>query len=358
MAWTAPYTPAPNDMMTAAIWAPQVRDNLNELRGGGLAIGGQAAGRIPYASSATQLATSAAFTFDGTASLTLGPGGTGATVANQFVDGGSASGGGSYTMYRRNSVNKGAVGTHSAIIGGTSDNFVVYSTSAIEFSSGGASVIRGRINSGGGLDLGSGTTVNDAWVGFYRDTATTSMWQMGVRQDVGGSNDDFKLLRFNTSAVFQDIPLQIATASGDVQLTGKVKSSGQPGFLAFNSVADAGVTSGTNVDFDTEVYDELGNFVTDTFTAPVTGRYLFQATVQVPSGSGSSTREIYLVTNNRTYLLGASTATAAASTLSGSVIADMDAGHTASVQIVMSGTVSVNGDNTTLYTHFSGRLLL
>lgn len=71
MSWTAPYTPAPGDMMTAAIWAPQVRDNLLELRGGGLAISGQATGQIPYASGSAQLASSSTFMYDGTGVLSI-----------------------------------------------------------------------------------------------------------------------------------------------------------------------------------------------------------------------------------------------------------------------------------------------
>lgn len=337
-----------------------LRDNLIELRAGGLAISGQAAARIPYASSATQLATSAAFTFDGTAVANLGPGGTGATVANQFVDGGSASSGGAFTMYRRNSVNKGAVGTRSGILGGTSDNFVVYSTAAIEFHPG--TIHRGRFNSGGGLDLGSGGTVNDAWIGFYRDTAAVSMWQMGVRQDVGGANDDLKLLRFSTGAVFQDIPLQIATASGDVQFTGKIKSSGQPGFLAHNSVADTTVADGSTIDFDAEVYDEAANFAADTFTAPIPGRYAFMVRVRVAdSSSGASSRKISLVTSNRTYTIDVHDATAGAqpSYLAGSVIADMDASDTASVLFnIDSGTATIVGGGASLETYFSGRLMV
>lgn len=127
----------------------------------GVAYGGTAlttltaASRIPYASSATQLATSAALTFDGTASMTLGPGGTGSTVANLLVDGGSASGGGSYTMYRRNSVNKGGIGTHSALLGGTSDNLATYSAAAIEFAP--AGVVGGTISAAGGFSWGDAT---------------------------------------------------------------------------------------------------------------------------------------------------------------------------------------------------------
>lgn len=377
MAYTAPTVRTTGELVTASIWNVDLVADIIEVRAGGLAISGQAASRIPYASSSTQLATSAALTFDGTATMVMGPGGTGSTVANLFVDGGSASGGGSYTMYRRNSVNKGAIGTHSALVGGTSDNLVVYSVGALELASG--SVVRGRVNSGGGLDLGSGTTVNDAWVGFYRDTAATSMWQLGVRQDVGGSNDDFKLLRFNTSAVFQDIPLQIATATGNVTMTGTVthsgattltgavtgastiKSSGQPGFAAYNTDNDVTQSNGATVDFDTEEYDELGNFASDTFTAPVTGRYLFCVGVMTSAGSATQDRSTYLSVNGGTLAqTGYHGAVAAADTIqiTGSAILPLVAADTVVVKLGLStGTCTIQG-SVARTTYFHGRLLV
>lgn len=96
MAWTPPYTPNPNDMMTAAIWDVQVRDNLNLLKtsisdsgtvwSGDVALPGQATNRIPYAASAVQLVTSASLTFNGSllaviGSVSVNP----ATVSGAFL---------------------------------------------------------------------------------------------------------------------------------------------------------------------------------------------------------------------------------------------------------------------------------
>jgi hypothetical protein len=62
--WTTPWTASTGVVVTAA-QLNQTRDNLSVLRAGGLAISGQAANRVPYASSSTQLATSSSLTFDG-----------------------------------------------------------------------------------------------------------------------------------------------------------------------------------------------------------------------------------------------------------------------------------------------------
>jgi hypothetical protein len=43
-------------------------------------------------------------------------------------------------------------------------------------------------------------------------------WHTSIRTDVGGANNDWKLLRFNGSGSFQDIPLQVTQAGGGVLL--------------------------------------------------------------------------------------------------------------------------------------------
>lgn len=58
MAWTAPRTYVAGEVHTAATLNTDHRDNLIELRGGGVAITSQANGRFVIASSATQLTTS------------------------------------------------------------------------------------------------------------------------------------------------------------------------------------------------------------------------------------------------------------------------------------------------------------
>jgi hypothetical protein len=81
---------------------------------------------------------------------------------------------------------------------------------------------------GGTLDVrgifvvGSGTAAGDAEIRWRSDaTATNAAWNVSVRTDVGGSNDDLKFMRFNGTS-FIDIPLQIANSTGYVSLLGGV----------------------------------------------------------------------------------------------------------------------------------------
>lgn len=134
------------------------------------------------------------------------------------------------------------------------------------------------------------------------------------------------------------------------------------GFLAYNSATDAGVTNGSTVDFDTEVYDEGSHFSGDTFTAPETGRYVLSAAVTVQNLTGGTIdMGAKIVTSNETsgYVIGSDSAlNNTQCTFAGSVIVDMDSGDTATVQYYGSGNASVIGFSTTKFTWFCGRRVL
>lgn len=151
------------------------------------------------------------------------------------------------------------------------------------------------------------------------------------------------------------------TVNGIVSTTGRFNSaSAQPGFLAYNSVTDANVSPGTTIDFDTEVYDEAGNFATDTFTAPVTGRYLLCAAVRFnPDSAEALVTTASIVTSNRTYRIGPEIYnTTDAYLFGGCVIADMDTSDTAHVVTGGGGsTHDIQGSASPHVTYFSGRLL-
>ncbi|MGE0463432.1 MAG: hypothetical protein AB7Q16_18880 [Vicinamibacterales bacterium] len=136
-------------------------------------------------------------------------------------------------------------------------------------------------------------------------------------------------------------------ATGGVENTTFYKSATeQPGFLARNSVADSQTLPFT-LDVDDEVYDEGGDFAADTFTAPVTGRYLACVTAQMFSWSTSMTASLSIVTSNRSYLVWSSDVTASSSrTGSGCQIVDMDASDTLYAQVggTSGQTVSVAVD--------------
>jgi hypothetical protein len=70
--------------------------------------------------------------------------------------------------------------------------------------------VRGRIA------LGSGSA--DAELVFRRKASTTTAWMLSTRGDVGGDNDDFKLLRFNSSGSYLDIPIQVSNANKSIGL--------------------------------------------------------------------------------------------------------------------------------------------
>lgn len=140
--------------------------------------------------------------------------------------------------------------------------------------------------------------------------------------------------------------------------TGRYNSATlQPGFLAYNSTTDNTVATGATVDFDTEVYDEASNFATDTFTAPVTGRYELCVTVSY-SDNAADTYGLRIVTSARSYRVDYSGATTAGTT-NGCVIADMSNGHTASIQVDTGDAtgITIEGGASPLVTFFSGRLL-
>ena len=152
--------------------------------------------------------------------------------------------------------------------------------------------------------------------------------------------------------------------------TGAITKPLQPAFSIYNSATDADVTGdGTLViiDFDTETFDQNSDFASDTFTAPVTGKYLLQAQVGL-KGTEDSTNTRYtvqLVTSNRPYIFHEQRVMRQNDggqnivLLNGSVVADMDASDTAVVKCAVFGgsaVVDIWG-NSQHETFFSGCLL-
>ncbi len=70
--------------------------------------------------------------------------------------------------------------------------------------------VRGRIRTG------TGNSSGDAEVVWSNYASATSAWNLSVRQDVGGANNDLKFLRFDSSGAYQGIAMQIDSAAGNV----------------------------------------------------------------------------------------------------------------------------------------------
>lgn len=148
---------------------------------------------------------------------------------------------------------------------------------------------------------------------------------------------------FNSS---KDITVTTKTARWcDV---GSYQAQGQPAFLAYASALSnvTGDATYYTVVFANEVFDQAANFDgTSTFTAPVTGRYLISATLQVTGiTDGMSENSVDLVTSNRTYRTGFYRPAGLNITSQPQVhaiLCDMDAGDTAVMKIVCVGGAKV-----------------
>ena len=122
-------------------------------------------------------------------------------------------------------------------------------------------------------------------------------------------------------------------------------SSGPIGGVAFlvpsSPVQDPGNSSPVTVTFATEIFDVGTNFASNTFTAPVTGKYMFNWLCSVQSPDHSSGYIYYtIVTSNRTFIyatiLDPDFGIGNYFPLLGSICTDMDASDTANIQFVWS----------------------
>jgi hypothetical protein len=133
-----------------------------------------------------------------------------------------------------------------------------------------------------------------AWT-FYNSSGEAMIIDGGVQNPAGANFDisSYKLVGNGGST-------GIAISSA-----GEVTMAAQPAVLANNSVTDSNVTgngASATIDFDTEIFDQNADFASDTFTAPITGRYFVAISVQA-SGSTSSAASASLrhVASNRTF---------------------------------------------------------
>jgi hypothetical protein len=148
-------------------------------------------------------------------------------------------------------------------------------------------------------------------------------------------------------------------------LYGNVTQPEQPSFLATHPDTQTDVTgdnTSVTVTFSAEVFDQGADYNTGTytFTAPVTGKYLFTTVVRIQGLlTGHTSRTLTLVTSNRTngIVLNRSLAEPVGS-MQFSAIFDMDANDTAYVQLTVEGSTKVIDilGNTT-YNEFSGSLI-
>lgn len=202
------------------------------------------------------------------------------------------------------------------------------------------------------IDVGGS---GDAAIEF--DISATPEWIMGCDDS---ASDSFKISQ--GSAIGTNDAL-VMTQAGERTLPL------QPSFLATTSATQTNATgNGTTatVTFGSEIIDRNSDYDgTNTFTAPVTGKYIFRCTVGASDGTSSSTLgTVQFTTSNRNLIFfecnyGNYYNTSGVGVKSGSVFTDMDAADTCTVQITITGEGSDRVDlgATAANNYFGGQLI-
>ena len=149
---------------------------------------------------------------------------------------------------------------------------------------------------------------------------------------------------------------------------GHVTNAYQPAFLVkpTNNQTDFNQGQTITIVLDNEIYDQNGDFASNTFTAPVTGKYCFQFSIQLNDISNQDSSTYYYIelnTSNRAYYVLSSIDQAVGSssgqyffTLAGGALADMDANDTMTLRVVHGGTSGSGPSDVSNNSHLSGFL--
>jgi len=149
-----------------------------------------------------------------------------------------------------------------------------------------------------------------------------------------------------------------------VQADGSVTMPSQPAFNVFkNTQSDIAINSAVTITWESERFDVGSNFASNTFTAPVTGKYQFNATLRLLQlDSAANYIQVFLITSNQSYELflldpGQFNGDVDYFSFTGSSLVDMDASDTAYLTVTQSGgTAQLDiGGGTDSY--FSGYLV-
>jgi hypothetical protein len=197
------------------------------------------------------------------------------------------------------------------------------------------------IASNGVVNFTVAPTVNGAAIGT--DTSTSLTIGDGSVQDIkllfDGNAQDFHIGIDDTD---DSLKIGLGTALGTTphmifDPSGQITKPLQPAFEVIANGAQTNDDNGTlsTILWQTEVFDQNSDFTSNTFTAPITGRYQLNVNVQpIQIPAAATSYEVVLNTSNRSHSARSDTAgdtLGNANIWAFSVLADMDAGDTASL---------------------------
>lgn len=196
--------------------------------------------------------------------------------------------------------------------------------------------------------------------------ANNKYWDLissGTSFYVRAVSDDYATATNLLSATRSGSTVDTVTLSGSsVANTGRYLSAvTQPGFFASNSGSDTCIAPGPcTVDFDTESYDDGGNFAADTFTAPVTGKYLLCAQITTSSATaGATTTMVFSGVTGAPTSIVPRTTSGVDVPQNQCVVASLSASAAVTVTAQNSAgeNLTIRGDLVNVRTYFSGRLM-
>lgn len=200
--------------------------------------------------------------------------------------------------------------------------------------------------------IATGNAANSNFINFSNNTsgAVNQLWGIGQAFVETGGELEFRNRTVGANSII-------------FRLDGSVNQPLQPSFLATDGTGATDVTGdGTNYTelWPTEVYDQGADFASNTFTAPVTGKYSLSANVRINGILVTHTvRLISITTSNREYdYIFSELIAETTHSLGVAAIADMDANDTATVIIQVAGSTKVvDVNNNVSYNFFLGSLI-
>jgi len=259
-------------------------------------------------------------------------------------------------------------GTTTSVLGGSAGITTKATLGGLDISSGGLGLVMGADNT---ANTRTTNTLKAFRAGsaHYDNTEEPVSVFVSVNDNtandlnIGGGSASFNAATVIKLATGATTTTTTGTVRLQVSSAGEITQPTQPSFLVTNSTGGTDVTGDNTsytVPWGNEIYDQGANFASNTFTAPVTGRYHLQASVLLDNILVThTTRYIVISTSNRNYFFFTNYLLAETNrALNASVMADMDANDTAEVRVLVAGstkTVDVDADGTMNY--FSGSLI-
>jgi cytoskeletal protein CcmA (bactofilin family) len=163
--------------------------------------------------------------------------------------------------------------------------------------------IDGAVDMASTLAIGGDVTMTQAGQAIFHVNSTGDAAEVRLTSDVGGAAKVWSIQSDNVVDKFTIT--DGSTIYLSVDSTGSITAPVNPAFLAIPASSQDDIAMNTDVTilFGTEIFDQGGDFTSNTFTAPVTGRYQLSFSVRANNIDQAAAHFLVaMVTSNRSYI--------------------------------------------------------